>query len=399
MRPFDGRRILLVVSGGIAAYKTAYLVRRLAGAGASVDLVMTASAQRFIGAACFEGLTGRSVHTDLWEQPMAHLELGQEADAVVVAPATADLLARMAAGRADDLAAATLLAADRPLLLAPAMNTRMWRHPATQANVAQLRERGARLVGPESGELAEGEVGPGRMAEPDALLAEVGRLLEPDSPLRGRGVVVTAGPTRAPLDPVRFVSNRSSGRMGYALAAAAWRRGAEVVLITGPGSRPMPYGPRVVEVEESDDMLHALRDELPGSSLLLMVAAVSDYVADRVRTQKIKREENTELRLTLRAGPDLLEETRELRRRENVFSVGFALETEDPLANARTKLEEKALQMVALNEVGGPDTGFEAPSNRVTILDQEGEVEELPLLPKEEVAERLLDRVEEQLGA
>ncbi len=401
MRPFDGRRILLVVSGGIAAYKSVILVRRLMEAGAGVDVVMTEGAKKFVGGATFEGITGRAVHSDLWERPMAHLELGLDADAVVVAPATADLLARMAAGRADDLASTALLAADAPLLAAPAMNSRMWRHPATKRNVEILEDRGVVMVGPEHGALAEGEVGPGRMAEPGAVLAETGRLLEgarrPDSPLAGATVVVTAGPTRAPMDPVRYLGNRSSGRMGYAVAAAAWRRGASVELVTGPGTVEPPHGPRVRRVERSREMLEALREVLPDSRALIMVAAVTDFEFAEEMDRKIKRGGRETLEVTLRPGPDLLMETRELRREEGIYTVGFALETEDGVDNAREKLESKALDLVALNEAGRPDTGFETSTNQLTILGPAGREETLALLPKEEAADALLDHVEEGL--
>lgn len=332
---------------------------------------------------------------------MAHLELGLDADAVVVAPATADLLARMAAGRADDLASTALLAADAPLLAAPAMNSRMWRHPATKRNVEILEDRGVVMVGPEHGALAEGEVGPGRMAEPGAVLAETGRLLEgarrPDSPLAGATVVVTAGPTRAPMDPVRYLGNRSSGRMGYAVAAAAWRRGASVELVTGPGTVEPPHGPRVRRVERSREMLEALREVLPDSRALIMVAAVTDFEFAEEMDRKIKRGGRETLEVTLRPGPDLLMETRELRREEGIYTVGFALETEDGVDNAREKLESKALDLVALNEAGRPDTGFETSTNQLTILGPAGREETLALLPKEEAADALLDHVEEGL--
>lgn len=398
MRPFDGRRILLVVSGGIAAYKSVILVRRLLQAGAEVDVIMTPSAKEFIGPVTFEGITGRPVHHDLWERPMAHLELGAMADAVVVAPATADLLARMATGRADDLAATALLAADAPILAAPAMNTRMWQNPASRANAETLRDRGVQLVGPAHGELAEGEVGLGRMAEPEVLLAETGRLLErlrsTDSPLEGLKVVVTAGPTRAPMDPVRYLGNRSSGRMGFAVAAAAWRRGADVRLLSGPARADVPHGPRLTRVERSEEMLDALHAELPGSRVLVMAAAVADFEFAEERDRKIKRGEEEALEIHLRPAPDLLAETRELRDREGIFTVGFALETNDPGASARRKLRDKKLDLVALNEAGSPDTGFDAPTNQLTLIAPDGQEERLPLLPKEEAAERLLDRVE-----
>lgn len=398
MRPFDDRRILLVVSGGIAAYKSAHLARLLLRAGADVDVVLTRSARRFVGRATFEGLTGRPVHADMWERPMAHLDLGREADAAVVAPATADLLARMAAGRADDLAAATLLAFAGPVLACPAMNVRMWRHPATRRSVSRLRQDGVELVGPEHGELAEREVGPGRMSEPETIHAEVARALERGrgSPLEGRRVVVTAGPTRSPLDPVRFLTNGSSGRMGYALAASAWRRGADTTLITGPGRAEPPHGPRVVAVERSEEMLEALREELPTADVLLMAAAVADYRPEGERSEKIGKE-NGDLEIRLQPGPDLLTETLEDRRSRGVFTLGFALETGDGRERALRKMEEKGMNLVALNEAGRPDVGIGAVDNQVTLLGGGGDEEELPRLTKTETADRILDRIEELL--
>lgn len=401
MRPFDGRRVLLVVSGGIAAYKSAYLLRLLGEAGATVDVVMTRAAERFVGPVTFEALSGRPVHTDLWERPLAHIELGRDADLAIVAPATADLLADMAGGRAGGLAAATLLAAACPVLACPAMNVRMWEHPATRENVARLRERGVRLVGPAVGPLAEGEIGVGRMEEPATVLAEAGRMLEAGSALSGLRVVVTAGPTRAPVDPVRYLGNRSSGRMGFALAASAWRRGADVVCIHGPVTVAAPHGPRAVPVETSAGMGEALARELETADVLVMAAAVSDYECAAPRTAKIRKEDpgGEDLELRLVRGPDLLKETRAARAARGTFTLGFALETGNGRENARRKLEEKGMDLVALNEAGRPDEGFEAETNRVTLLDGFGGVEELPLLPKREVADLLLDRVEARLRA
>lgn len=398
MRPYDGCRILVVVGGGIAAYKSCILVRRLREVGARVDVVLTRGAKKFIGKTTFEALSGRPVHDDLWSRPMAHLDLGREADAAVVAPATANLLSRMAIGAADELATAVLLAAPCPVVVCPAMNTRMWEHPATRSNMERLRGWGVASVGPAHGELAEGEVGLGRMAEPEEILAELGRVLERPSPLAGRKVVVTAGPTRAPVDPIRYMGNRSSGRMGFALAASAWRRGADVTVIAGPGHAPRPYGPGVVEVETAGEMLDALHRELEGASVLLMAAAVADFEPERAADRKIKREEAGEFALRLRPVPDLLAETRRRREGEGILTLGFALETEAPVENARRKLESKGLDFIAVNEAGSPDTGFDAPTNRVTLLDRWGDTEELPLLPKEEVADRLLDRVEERFS-
>jgi phosphopantothenoylcysteine decarboxylase/phosphopantothenate--cysteine ligase len=389
------------VSGGIAAYKSAYLLRLLGEAGATIDVVMTRAAERFVGPVTFEALSGRPVHSDLWERPLAHIELGRDADLAIVAPATADLLAEMAAGRAGGLAAATLLAAACPVLACPAMNGRMWDHPATRENVARLRERGVRLVGPAYGPLAEGEIALGRMEEPAAILAEAGRMLESGSALSGLSVVVTAGPTRAPVDPVRYVGNRSSGRMGFALAASAWRRGADVVCIHGPATAAVPHGPRLVPVETSAEMEEALVRELGAADVLVMAAAVSDYLCAEPRAAKIRKEDlgGADLELRLVRGPDLLKETKAMRARRGTLTLGFALETEDGLENARRKLEEKGMDLVALNEAGRPGTGLEVETNRVTLLDADGTVEDLPLLPKRDVADLLLDRVEARLLA
>jgi len=392
VRPFDDRHVLVVVTGGIAAYKTAYLVRRLREAGAVVDVVLTRSAERFVGRATFEGLTGRPIGTSLWERPLAHIDLGCRAGVAIVAPATADFLAKLATGQADSLAAATLLAAPCPVLLCPAMNQRMWKHPATQRNVDTLRELGLWMVGPDVGDLAEGEVGIGRMSEPVEILAVAGRLLEEQS-LKGRKVVVTAGPTRAPIDPVRYVGNRASGHMGQALAASAWRRGASVTLVSGPTARPHPHGPHVIEVDTAEEMLDALSEALEEADLLLMAAAVSDFRVPSPSDSKIKKTGGN-LELHLVAGPDLLKETRAARDRRGIVTLGFALETDTPIENGREKLASKGVDFIAVNEVGDPEAGFEVPTNRITLLDRWGEAVELPVLPKEEVADRLLDRIE-----
>ena len=395
MRPFAGRRLLLVVAGGIAAYKSVHLVRGLLRAGAEVDVLLTESARRFVGAATFEGITGGRVLDDLWERPMAHLDRGRRADVAIVAPATADLIARMAAGRANDLAAATLLAFDGPSLLCPAMNTRMWEHPATRRNVESLDGFGHRIVGPRHGELAEGEVGEGRMAEPEEILAEAGRLLETPA-LEGRRVVVTAGPTRAALDPVRFVSNRSSGRMGRELASAAWRRGAETLLIAGPGGAAPPYGPELVEVETVEEMRDALRDALDGADLLLMAAAVGDFRPSEPRPEKVKKSGGV-WELRLEPGPDLLEETRSQRRDDGVFTLGFALESGDGRGEALRKLREKGMDLVALNRFDRPGLGIGEEANEVVLLDGTGEGVEIAAAGKAEVAEEILDRVVERM--
>ena len=394
----DGRRVLLVVSGGIAAYKSAILVRRLRRSGARVDVVMTASAEKMVGATTFQALSGRPVLTDLWTEPLAHVELGREADLAIVAPATANIMAKMANGIADDMATSTLLAVACPVLVCPAMNLRMWNHPATRDNVEALATRGVHIVGPEDGELAEGEEGPGRMSEPDSIFLTAARLLRRESPLAGRKVVVTAGPTLAPVDPVRFLGNRSSGRMGLALASAAWLRGADVVLIAGPTAVEPPHGPRLVRVETSTEMGEALERELEDAAVLVMAAAVSDFLVPRPSDRKIKRGDQDVLEIRLEAGPDLLLSTREQREKGGILTLGFALETDDPIGNARKKLKDKGLDMVAVNEAGRPDRGVEAETNQVTLIDAQGVVEELPLMSKVDVAERLLDHLETRVS-
>ncbi len=399
MRPFSGRRVLLVVSGGIAAYKSVILLRALRSAGAEVEVLMTSAAERFVGPVTFEALAGRPVHTDLWTTPLAHIELGRGCDLAIVAPATADLLSAMAHGRADDLATATLLAASCPVLVCPAMNTRMWENPATRRNVNLLAEDGIRFAGPAHGALAEEEIGIGRMVEPEEIMAEAGRILEPDSVLAGRRVVVTAGPTREAIDPVRFIGNRSSGRMGFELATSAWRRGADVTCIHGPVTVPLPIGPRTVFVENAAGMLDALRVELEGASVLCMAAAVSDFRPGRPAGEKIKKSGLPEgaLSLELASGPDLLLETKDQRMAGGVFTLGFALETTDGESNATAKLKSKNMDLVALNMAGSADSGFEAETNRITLIDSSGATERFPLASKREVADRLLDRIEDRL--
>ncbi len=386
------------MSGGIAAYKAAALARRLIEAGAAVEVILTEAAERFVGRVTFEGITGRRVHTSLWDQPMAHLDLGRDADVVVIAPASADLISKLAVGAAQDLATTTVLAARGPVIVCPAMNTRMWEHPATRANVERLVEYGCTVAGPADGPLAEGESGPGRLLEPGEIVPLVGRALEPAKGLSGRKVIATAGPTRAALDPVRFITNRSSGRMGFALAEAAWRRGGDVTLISGPGAAPRPAGPTVVEVETAREMLAELKTALTDAEILLMAAAVGDFEPSAEAASKIRKTDGG-LDLTLRTGPDLLMETRALRDAKGVFTLGFALETDDLLSRGRAKLERKGMHLVAVNSALEPEAGFESPTNRITLLDRAGAVEELPLARKTELADQLLDRVEASIAA
>lgn len=397
MRPFDGRRVLLGVTGGIASYKSAWLARLLALDGAEVDVVMTRAATEFVGAVTFEALTGREVHTALIQAGRAldHIRLARSADAVVVAPATADFLARAAGGHADDLLTAVLLATEAPVLLVPAMNDRMWAHPQTRRNVEQLRGIGYRVLDPDSGMLAAGEgSGPGRMPEPETIFAHVARCLEPDD-LAGRRVVVTAGPTREPVDPVRYLSNRSSGKMGIALAAAAWRRGADVTLIAGPLGAPAPAGPRLVHVETTEEMARAVADALREADALVMAAAPADFRAAAPAGEKIKKAKAPDA-LGLAPTPDILSTTRDARRPGAVV-VGFALETTDALRNGRGKLEAKELDLVVVNDATEAGAGFAVDTNRVTLIGRDGSERALPLLPKVQVADAILDRVRELL--
>jgi len=399
LRPYSGEHILLGVTGGIASYKSAWLSRLLTKAGAQVDVVMTPAATEFVGAITFEALTGRPVHTGLFDvgRALDHIKLARTASAIVVAPATADFLARAAAGQADDLLTACLLAASCPILLVPAMNDHMWAHPQTQRNVAHLRELGYKIIDPDEGMLAAGEgSGPGRMPEPEVLFAHVGRLLERDAGLQGKRVLITAGPTREAIDPVRFISNHSSGKMGVALAAAAWRRGASVDLVAGPLSVAPPPGVFVQSVESTEDMAAAVGRLLPQADILVMAAAPADFRPASPAGSKIKKTQSPEP-ITLSSTPDILLATKGARRPGAVV-VGFALETNDAVASGRKKLEAKDLDMIVVNDATEAGAGFGVDTNRVTLLMRGGDDERLPLMPKTEVADAILDRVERLIG-
>jgi phosphopantothenoylcysteine decarboxylase/phosphopantothenate--cysteine ligase len=396
---WDGRRVVLGVSGGIASYKSCQLARRLTEAGARVDVVLTRGAAEFVGPATFEALTGRPVLTSLWEpgRALAHVRLPQDADLVIVAPATADLLARVALGLADDVLTALLLARTAPLLVAPAMNDEMYARPETQANLQRLRASGVALVGPEIGALAEGpSERPGRMSEPETILAHAARLLRGDGKLAGRRVVVTAGPTRESIDPVRVVTNRSSGRMGYRLAEVAWERGADVVLLSGPVMLPPPPGVLVKRVESTGDLEAAVRSELPAADVLVMAAAPADFRPSNPSTSKQSRVDGA-LAVPMEPTADILSGTRELRKAGSVI-VGFALETGDALAKGRAKLERKDLDFIVVNDALEPGAGFEHETNRVAVLGRDGTPKIFPLQSKREVAEAILDAVEQALG-
>jgi phosphopantothenoylcysteine decarboxylase/phosphopantothenate--cysteine ligase len=397
------RRVLLAVSGGIAAYKVPELVRVLDRFGYAVRCALTEAATRFVSPLVLQTLTREPVRTDLLdpgeEGQIGHIDLADQADAVLVAPATAHLLARMAAGLADDLVSTLLLATRAPVLVAPAMNVNMWEHPATRANVATLSARGVRFVGPDAGALACGWEGAGRMAEPEAIGAALERLLGPAS-LAGERVLVTAGGTREPIDAVRAIVNRSSGKMGFALAAEAARRGAEVVLVAGPSALATPAGVRRVDVETALEMRAAVQAELAASSVVIMAAAVADFRPAAPVAGKIKQEdlpEDAGLELALVRNPDILAEI--ARERGECIVVGFAAESQDLIAAARRKLARKGCDLLVANDVSRSDAGFESDRNAVALLTPDGDVEELPLLDKREVAARIWDRIEKLCGA
>jgi phosphopantothenoylcysteine decarboxylase/phosphopantothenate--cysteine ligase len=394
-----GRHVVLGVSGGIACYKSCFLARRLVEAGAVVDVVLTQSAAEFVRPVTFEALSGRPVLSSLWDRggALAHIELGRAPDLIIVAPATANLLARVALGLADDLLTSLLLARRAPVLLAPAMNDEMYANPATQRNIAILRERGFALVGPEIGALAEGpSERPGRMSEPETIIAHAARLLRGKTPLQRRRVVVTAGPTRESIDPVRVVTNRSSGKMGYRVAEAAWERGAEVVLISGPVALPSPVGVTVRRVETTKELEDAVRADLPEADVLVMAAAPADYRPAHPSASKQPRMQGA-LAVPMEPTDDILSTTEERRKPGSVI-VGFALETGDALDKARAKLERKHLDLIVVNDALEPGAGFEHDTNRVALLDREGNVRILPLQSKREVAESILDAVEARLA-
>ncbi|HMG18002.1 MAG TPA: bifunctional phosphopantothenoylcysteine decarboxylase/phosphopantothenate--cysteine ligase CoaBC [Gemmatimonadales bacterium] len=394
------RHVVLGVAGGIACYKSCTLARRLTEAGVTVDVVLTAAAAEFVRPVTFEALTGRPVLTSLWERgrALAHIDLAKDPDLVIVAPATANILARAAMGMADDLLTALLLArADRVVLAAPAMNDAMYANPATTANIKALTQRGWHFVGPDIGALAEGpSERPGRMSEPEAIFTAAERLLggqSTKSKWSGKRVIVTAGPTREHLDPVRVITNPSSGRMGYALAEAARERGADVVLVTGPTELAPPAGLATTRVETTEEMQRALQGLVATADALIMSAAPADYRPKRHAEKKRPRADGP-LTVELEATPDILGT---LKRPKRIVVVGFALETGNGLANARTKMQNKALDYVILNDATEPGAGFEVTTNRVTILGRNGTQVDLPVLPKRDVAERILDVVEEAL--
>jgi len=394
----QGKRILLGVTGGIAAYKSPDLVRRLRDRGAEVQVVMTGGAREFVTPTTFQAVSGRTVRSDLWdaaaEAAMGHIELARWADGVLIAPASADFLARLATGQANDLLSTLCLATEAPIAVAPAMNHVMWANAATRANVATLAQRGVQVFGPAEGDQACGEIGEGRMLEPVDLAERVLALLPASGALAGRRVLITAGPTRERIDPVRFVSNRSSGKMGFAVAQAAREAGATVVLVAGPVSLPTPAGVARIDVESAADMLAAVLRELPGTDIFISTAAVADYRPARAAEQKIKKTAES-LELAMERTTDVLATV--AARADRPYAVGFAAETESVEQNARTKLMKKNLDMIAANEVGH-DKAFDCDDNQLIVLSRNGR-HELPRAGKLTLARGLIALIEQDLAA
>jgi phosphopantothenoylcysteine decarboxylase/phosphopantothenate--cysteine ligase len=394
----EGKKIVLGVTGGIAAYKAVELVRLLVCAGAQVQVVMTRSASEFITPLTFHALSGAPVRTALFgpgANPLEHISLAQEVDALVIAPATANCLGKLAMGIGDDLLTTLVLAATRPILICPAMNVKMYENSVVQGNLNLLRQRGFHVVEPEAGEMACGAYGPGRLPEPAAIMEALAEVLSPKD-LQGYRFLVSAGPTHEDLDPVRFLTNRSTGKMGYALARMARRRGASVCLISGPSALAAPCGVELIHVRSALDMQQALTGRFPETDALIMSAAVSDYRPAGFAEQKIKRGEE-EMLLKLSHNPDILASLGILK--DNQVMVGFAAETQDLVWHAQEKLERKHLDLIVANDVSAPDSGFAVDTNQVTLIHRSGRVESLPLLNKEEVAERVLDQIAALLSA
>jgi len=395
-----GKRLLLIISGGIAAYKALELIRRLRERGASVRTILTKAGAKFVTPLSVQALSHDRVYTELFsltdESEMGHLRLAQEADLVVVAPATANILAKMAQGIADDLASTALLATDKPVLVAPAMNVRMWQSAATRANLALLQARGVSRVGPNAGPLAEDEVGMGRMAEPAEILAAIEEYFGASAPLSGRRALVTSGPTYEAIDPVRFIGNRSSGKQGHAIASALARLGAATTLVAGPTHEPDPAGVSVVHIESAADMLKACEAALP-VDVAVCAAAVSDWRARKAAPQKLKKNGQPPA-LELSENPDILATLSAPGNRRPVLVIGFAAETESVVANAKKKRAKKGCDWMLANDVA-PGTGtFGGDANTIHLVTEDG-VESWPTMTKAEVAERLAGRIAARLGA
>jgi len=386
------KTIVLGITGGIAAYKAADLASKLTQAGAKVETVMTDAATKFITPLTLRNITRRPVVTDMFELAseynVEHVALAEAADVVVIAPATANTIARLAAGIADNILGTIVLATEAPVIVAPAMNDNMYRNSVTQKNVSQLKARGFIFIEPEYGRLASGKMGKGRLPETSRIIEAIEKALGQKKDLEGKRIVVTAGGTQEPIDPVRHIGNRSSGKMGYALAEAARDRGASVTLITAPASLEEPGGVTVIKVGTAAEMKKAVAAAVKKTDVLIMAAAVADYQPESAARSKIKKESKNALTLKLVKTPDILSEVK-----GDFIKVGFAAESENLVENAKKKLESKKLDMIVANDITRADSGFDADTNRVTIIDKKGKTEELPLMSKREAAEKILDRV------
>ena len=390
-----GKEIVLGVTGGIAAYKSAEIVSRLRHSGANVHVIMTRNATEFIAPLTFQTLSANQVVTDTFEAPeywnVEHVALAKLADIFVVAPATANILAKMASGIADDMLSTTLLATKAQILVAPAMNTGMWTAPATQNNVKVLKERGVRMIGPESGMLACGDEGAGRMSEPETIVGEICRILSRKQDYAGKKVLITAGATRERLDPVRFITNDSSGKMGFAIAEAARDRGAEVTVIRGSVTAEIPAGIRMIQIESARELYDAMMQKAPEQDVIIQAAAVSDYRPAEQKDRKIKKESGSDLTLILTENPDIAKAVGEQKKPGQTL-VGFAAETDNLLKNAKSKLGKKKLDLIVANDVTKPGAGFNVDTNIAVLITSDGSTEE-PLQTKRQLAERILDKV------
>lgn len=394
------RSLLLGVTGSIAAYKAAALASQLTQAGALVDVILTEAAMQFVTPLTFQSVTGRPAHTNLWgsDAHVIHIGLAEHAEALIIAPATANILAKLAHGLADDLLSVAALAMRGPIILAPAMDGGMWQNPATQANLKILLERGLTVVGPAEGRMASGLTGLGRMAEPEEIFGQVRYTLSRKGPLTGRTVAVSAGGTREPIDPVRYISNHSSGKQGYAVAQAALDRGAEVILVTGPTALPTPFGATRVDVDTAAQMAEAVLAACEAADALIMAAAVADFRPMHAAEHKLKKSSVPEIQLEKTI--DILStvaERREQTRKPEVV-VGFAAESQNLIENAREKVFRKKLSLIVANDISASDAGFAVDTNRVTLIGGTGGVEQLPLMSKAQVAEAVLERVERMLA-
>lgn len=392
--PLNGKSVVLGVTGGIAAYKACEVASRLRKAGADVFVIMTKNACEFVQPLTFETLTNHPVVTDTFARPetweVEHISLAKRADVFVIAPATANILAKMASGIADDMLSTTVLATKAPVIVAPAMNTGMWENAATQENVETLCSRGVRFIGPEGGYLACGDTGNGRMSEPEAIFAEIEKILLPKQDLKGLRVLVTAGPTREIMDPVRYITNRSSGKMGYAIAEAARDRGAEVTLVTGPVNLKRPQGISCVDIVSTQDLYDEMTARCGDADIVIQAAAPADFAPEKVAAQKIKKQGDGKMTLTLTQTPDVAAAVGKMKKDGQIL-VGFAAETEKVTENAAEKLKKKNLDMIVANDVTEKGAGFDVDTNVVTFITRRGQ-ETLPCLPKRQVAEELLSR-------